>query len=129
MFSDRTCWELSTNKITELYESFKKNNVSVLDLTISNPTKCEFRYPKDKIIQALYKDENIFYSPDSQGLLSAREAVCRYYAEKNINITPDQVFLTASTSEGYSFLFRLLANPCDNVLFPRPSYPLFEFLV
>jgi aspartate/methionine/tyrosine aminotransferase len=70
----------------------------------------------------------MLYSPASRGHLAAREAVCRYYAEKGFSVSPEQIFLTASTSEAYSYLFRLLVNSGEQVLFPSPSYPLFAFL-
>src|SRR6185437_15144463 len=76
--------------------------------------------------------ESLDYDPQPQGLLSAREAVARYYDHVAVGnrtqVSPEQIFLTTSTSEAYSFLFRLLCDPGDEVLVPRPSYPLFEFL-
>ncbi len=70
----------------------------------------------------------MFYEPDSHGLLEARKAVCGYYADKGILLDPRQIFITASTSEAYSFLFRLLLNVGDEILVPKPSYPLFDYL-
>ena len=72
--------------------------------------------------------KNLVYEPDPRGVLSARQAVCAYYAQKGAPVFPDQVFLTSGTSEAYQFLFRLLANPGDEVCAAEPSYPLFVTL-
>ena len=128
MFSSRTQWKFNTNKISELLESLKQHDVDVIDLTVSNPTQCGLLFP-GKILSSLGQGENSFYEPSAQGLLKAREAVCRYYDEKGLDVHPDQVFLTASSSESYSLLFRLLLDPDEHCLFPQPSYPLFDFLI
>jgi alanine-synthesizing transaminase len=128
MFADRTNWELAANKLTMLLDELRRQNAPLLDLTESNPTACGFSYPPE-VLSALANPNNLRYAPEAQGLLSARQAVCAYYAKKGIQLKPEQIFLTASTSEAYSFLFRLLLNPGDEALFPAPSYPLFQFLV
>lgn len=128
MFADRTDWKLTSNKLATLLHELRERNVSLLDLTESNPTNCGFSYPPE-IISALADFQNLRYTPEAQGMRPAREAVCAYYQKKGIRIAPEQVFLTASTSEAYSFLFRLLLNPQEEALFPAPSYPLFQFLV
>jgi len=115
-FSKRTNWADSSNALSQLLSSKRKNKEKILDLTESNPTRCGFN------------SENIPYDPDPHGLLEAREAVCRYYADKKTRVTPDQIFLTAGTSEAYAFLFRLLADPRDRILAPEPSYPLLDYL-
>ncbi|MDP2653000.1 MAG: pyridoxal phosphate-dependent aminotransferase [Candidatus Omnitrophota bacterium] len=127
-FSRRTDWELSANRLTSLWEDLRRGG-QVYDLTESNPTRCGFAYPSDRILPALSSPDNLSYLPHPQGLAAAREEVCRYYRRFRLPVDPSQVFLTSSTSEAYSFLFRLLADPDDRVLFPRPSYPLFQFLV
>ena len=99
-----------------------------MDLTQSNPTACGFKYPPE-ILKALNNPDNLRYNPQAKGMLTAREVVVGYYARKGISLSAEQVILTASTSEAYSFLFRLLADYNERVLFPCPSYPLFEFLV
>jgi len=129
MFANRTNWELTQNKISGILENFKKEGKTVLDLTESNPTNCGFAYPEKELQGALINPSNMRYTPSTKGILSAREAVAQYYKGKHIDVSPDQIFLTSSTSEGYSFLFRLLADPGETMLFPCPSYPLFEFLV
>lgn len=128
MFSNRTNWPLSSNRITQTLERLKKEKVTVIDLTESNPTRCGFACPSDKILQPLASDKNLRYDPQPQGSLEAREAVSRYYREQGHEVTVERIFLTAGTSEAYSYLFRLLADAGQEVLFPRPSYPLFQFL-
>ena len=117
------------NELIKKLKEIEGQNHFIYDLTESNPTRCEFAYPKLEILESLYSGKNILYDPSPQGFLEARQAICDYYLAKNYNVNPDQVFITTSTSEGYSFLFRLLTNPGERILFPRPSYPLFEFLV
>src|SRR3989339_350067 len=128
MFSNRTNWVFSSNRLVMLLDSLKKDKEKIIDLTQSNPTECGFYYPKEEILGALSNSGNLVYSPASKGMLSAREIVSEYYKDKGYEVDPDSIFLTSSTSEGYLFLFRLLADPGDRVLFPGPSYPLFEVL-
>jgi len=128
MFSSRTNWHREPNRLTELLASCRKNNKLIYDLTASNPTECGFSYPEQQFLSALANPQTLHYQPDSQGLLSAREVIARYYHEKNIRVDASQIFLTASTSEAYSLLAKLLCNVNERVLVPRPSYPLFEYL-
>jgi len=128
MFSRRTDWPLEKNPLTCLLEDFKNKNCEVFDLTVSNPTKSNIHYPEEQILQALCNDKNISYDPISFGALSARKAVASDYQKSGLSIDFNHVVLTSSTSEAYSFLFRLLLNPGEHILLPRPSYPLFEFL-
>ena len=100
----------------------------MLDLTISNPTLCEFAYPSDATLEALNKRQSLVYDPDPKGIVSARHAVAQYYWSHRAGVMPDDIVLTTSTSEAYSFLFRLLCDPEDVVLVAQPSYPLFDFL-
>jgi aspartate/methionine/tyrosine aminotransferase len=103
---------------------------AILDLTISNPTEAGIRPEATAVLAALSNLEAMHYDPQPRGLLSARQAVCRYYRESHgvPNLDPEQLILTTSTSEAYSYVFRLLCNPGDEILVPKPSYPLFEFL-
>lgn len=101
----------------------RKAGARILDLTESNPTRAGFVYPSTEILAALADPRAMTYEPSPRGLLSAREVVGRHY-----NLPAERMLLTASTSEAYSFLFQLLADPGDEILCPRPSYPLFEFL-
>jgi aspartate/methionine/tyrosine aminotransferase len=98
-----------------------------LDLTESNPTRAGLDYPP-KIVESFAGSEVLHYSPDPRGSSPARHAVAQYYNARGILAEPAQILLTASTSEAYAYLFKLLCNPGDEVLVPRPSYPLFEFL-
>lgn len=128
MFSNRTNWKLALNRFTEAQQEFANAGKDALDLTISNPTRAGLLYDEAAILDALRNAQSLDYDPQPKGLLSAREAVANYYKERGEIVSPDSLVLTTSTSEGYSYLFRLLCNPGDEVLVPKPSYPLFEFL-
>lgn len=128
MFAKRTEWEFQVNSLTSLLERLKQKNVDIIDLTESNPTRCQFSYPQDQILNSLSLQNNLSYDPQPKGMLSARQAVSRYYEKKGYPIDPERIFLTASTSEAYSYLFRLLADPGDHILIAQPGYPLFQFL-
>jgi len=128
MFASRTNWNLAENRLTKALTEHRRNGRVLLDLTVSNPTEVGFAYDERAILSALQNPGSLRYEPAPQGLLSAREAVVSYYAEKNALLSPADLFLTTSTSEAYSWLFRLLCNPGEEVLIPTPSYPLFDFL-
>jgi alanine-synthesizing transaminase len=129
MFSDRTNWKLTRNRLTEALEGVKSSGARVLDLTLSNPTRAGLLYGESRILQSLASPSALDYDPDPKGLPAARTAVAEYYAtDHNTAELDDRIILTTSTSEGYSFVFRLLCNPGDELLVPKPSYPLFEFL-
>jgi alanine-synthesizing transaminase len=130
MFSHRTGWRLSPNRFTEAQREVLAAGFDILDLTVSNPTRAELPYDVDAILAALARPEALDYDPQPKGLRSAREAVAKYYREQHeiFELDPESVILTTSTSEGYSYVFRLLCNPGDEILVPKPSYPLFEFL-
>jgi aspartate/methionine/tyrosine aminotransferase len=129
MFADRTNWNLTPNRLAEALARHRAGERGLLDLTASNPTECGFDYDERAILGALQQPQALHYRPDPRGLASSREAVCRYYAERgDSQVAAEQILLTTSTSEAYSFVFRLLCNPGDEVLVPEPSYPLFEFL-
>jgi alanine-synthesizing transaminase len=130
MFSKRTDWKLTPNRFTEVQRELHAAGREVLDLTISNPTRADLRCDAESILNSLSNREALEYDPQPKGLASAREAVAAYYREQHheFEIDPAALILTTSTSEGYSYVFRLLCNPDDEVLVPKPSYPLFEFL-
>lgn len=128
MFARRTEWPLERNALTRAVELRRQQGAPILDLTESNPTRCGFRYDSAAILEALARPASLLYQPEPRGPLPARQAVAAYYAERGAALDPAQIFLTASTSEAYSYLFRLLADPGDAVLAPQPSYPLFDFL-
>ncbi len=128
LFASRTNWNLTPNSLSEALAECRAAGKSVLDFTASNPTECGFTYDAEAILAALQDPAVLSYAPDPRGLLAAREAVCGYYATRSDVLTPDNLILTTSTSEAYSFVFRLLCESGDEVLVPQPSYPLFDFL-
>jgi aspartate/methionine/tyrosine aminotransferase len=128
MFASRTNWNLAENRLAQALAEHRRSGRPLFDLTLSNPTEAGFTYDAPAILSALQNPASLRYEPAPQGLLRAREAVARYYAEKNVQVSPTDLFLTTSTSEAYSWLFRLLCNPGDEILIPTPSYPLFDFL-
>ncbi len=128
MFSRRTAWNLAPNRYTEALEDHKRAGRELLDLTASNPTTVGLTYRESELLHSLTDHAGLTYQPSAQGLPSARQAVASNYAEKGSRISPDDLILTTSTSEAYSFVFRLLCDPGDTVLIPAPSYPLFDFL-
>ena len=127
-FSARTEWDLAETRLARALRERRAAGRPILDLTVSNPTQCGFRYDEAGVLAALSDPRAVIYDPDPRGMRSAREAVCRYYAVRGAPVGPDQVFLTTSTSEAYSWLFRLLCDAGDEVLIAQPSYPLFDFL-
>lgn len=127
-FSQRTEWQRQTNRITQVHEELKQTYTDIIDLTLSNPTQCGFSYPQQIILDALQDPAVLRYVADAHGLEDARRAIAELYGRRGLSILLDNIFLTASTSEAYAYIFRLLADPQDSVLFPAPSYPLFHFL-
>jgi alanine-synthesizing transaminase len=128
MFASRTNWNLKPNRLAEALERHKSGGRRLLDLSASNPTECGFKYDAPAIMRSLCAPASLQYHPDPKGLKSARQAVSDYYPERGQRIAIDDLILTASTSEAYSFIFRLLCNPGDELLIPTPGYPLFDFL-
>jgi alanine-synthesizing transaminase len=130
MFSDRTNWRLEQNALTQALQEARRAGQKILDLTVSNPTEAGIRPGAGAVLSALANPKAMHYDPQPRGLLEARQAVSRYYLEShNVpDLDPERIILTTSTSEAYSYVFRLLCNPDDEVLVPKPSYPLFEFL-
>jgi aspartate/methionine/tyrosine aminotransferase len=127
MFSSRLHWDFRANRISEALAAKRRAGAEILDLTESNPTRAGFVYPPG-MLDAFGDAEALRYNPSPGGLLRAREAVSAYYAARGREVSPGRILLTASTSEAYAYLFKLLANPGDAVLVPRPSYPLFDYL-
>ena len=155
MFSTRTSWKLAPNRLTLAHQEAVQQGREILDLTVSNPTRVGFAYDETAILDALRNPKSLDYDPQPKGLRSAREAVAQYYpcrsdtpvdrargrpvlghpspcskgaGPNQRQVNPDAIVLTTSTSEGYSYIFRLLCNPADEILVPKPSYPLFDFL-
>jgi aspartate/methionine/tyrosine aminotransferase len=128
MFSHRTEWKLTPNRFTEAQKEVQSSGVDVIDLTVSNPTVADLHYEAETILSALMNPAAMIYDPQPKGMRSAREAVASYYRRQHETVDPESLVLTTSTSEGYSYVFRLLCNAGDSILVPKPSYPLFEFL-
>jgi alanine-synthesizing transaminase len=128
MFAKRTNWDLTPNRLGEALASHRAAGKPLLDLTVSNPTECGFAYKDAEILRALSNPGALSYEPNPRGMESARCAVSAYYAERGEIVAIEDIFLTTSTSEAYSYVFRMLCDPGDEVLIPSPSYPLFDFL-
>jgi alanine-synthesizing transaminase len=128
MFSRRTPASLASNRLSAALAGRRRAGLPVLDLTRSNPTQCGIALPQDEILAALANPRALAYSPDPKGWAGARIAVAAHHARQGFHADPERLFLAASTSEAYSWAFKLLCEPGDEVLAPRPSYPLFECL-
>src|SRR3984885_4396648 len=130
MFSHRTNWQLSPNRFTQALGEVRLAGKKILDLSASNPTRIGLHYDERAILGALASSNSLDYDPQSKGLRAARAAVANYYRNEHgvCDLDPDRLILTSSTSEGYSYVFSLLCNPGDELLVPKPSYPLFDFL-
>ena len=126
MFSSRASFDLSPNPLAAALA--RRGDRALFDLTASNPTRASIPYDSGAILSALAQPASLVYEPAPFGLASAREAVANDLSGHGPPVDPARVLLTASTSEAYSFLFKLLCDPGDEVLVPRPSYPLFEHL-
>jgi hypothetical protein len=128
MFSSRFSHDLTPEALSEVLDAHRLAGTELLDLTETNPTRAGFDYPGPEILGALGDPGALVYEPSPRGLRAAREGVADYYRSLGRRVDPDSIFLTASTSEAYAFVFKLLADPGDEILVPRPSYPLFELL-
>jgi len=128
MFAKRTNWNMAPNRLSEALAAHRAAGKPLLDLTVSNPTECGFEYDRSAILKALSNPDALSYEPNPRGLESARRAVAAYYADRKEDVSAEDIFLTTSTSEAYSYVFRTLCDPGDELLIPSPSYPLFDFL-
>jgi aspartate/methionine/tyrosine aminotransferase len=128
LFADRTNWNLEPNRLSEALARHRVAGKPLIDLTASNPTECGFTYDRERILSALADPQSLSYEPEPKGLLAAREVIVGYYADRGDHVAASDMLLTTSTSEAYSFVFRILCNPGDEVLIPTPSYPLFDLL-
>jgi alanine-synthesizing transaminase len=129
MFSQRTTWKLTPNKYTRALEEIRASGEQLIDLTVSNPTECGLEYDSAAILRAFQNENSLAYEPQAKGLLAARQELARYYRDDHkVPVNPESLVLTTSTSEAYSYVFRLLCDPFDEILVPKPSYPLFDFL-
>jgi aspartate/methionine/tyrosine aminotransferase len=127
-FSKRTAWDLRETAWARELGRICASGAKLFDLTASNPTHCGFRYEPAAVLSPLVSPRALGYSPDPRGSIAARQAVCRYYAAHGVETDPANLLLTTGSSEAYSFLFRLLADPGDEILIAQPGYPLFDFL-
>ncbi|WP_419806807.1 pyridoxal phosphate-dependent aminotransferase [Terriglobus sp.] len=128
-FSTRTNFGSEADPLTEALALRRRAGLPVLDLTESNPTRCGLGLDRELLLPPLSGDANCTYRAEPFGPSAAREAiVSAYYGERGVTVAPEQMVLTASTSEAYSFLFRLFCEPGDHVMVPQPSYPLFDLL-
>lgn len=127
-FSARTAWELGENALTAKVRERRARGEPVLDLTTSNPTACGFVYEAEALLSPLAAPAALEYEPQPFGLERARAAVAHYYRDHGAKVPVERICLTTSTSEAYSYLFRLLCDPGDEVLIATPSYPLFDFI-
>ncbi len=126
-FASRTNWNFSPNAIARKLDRLQEAGVRFLDLTESNPTACGINVSAG-VLAPLAHARNRLYKPSALGDLKAREALAKYFRRQRVYVSPENIVLTASTSEAYSFAMRLLVNPGENVLFPSPSYPLLDHL-
>ena len=126
-FSKRTEWNTEESALALAHRERVQAGLPVADLTASNPTRCGFVYDAH-LLAPLADQRALDYDPQSLGLLRTREAVCGYYRDHGVVVRPDRVALTTSTSEAYSFLFKLLCDAGSEIVVPQPGYPLFDFL-
>lgn len=126
-FSRRTGWNTEESDLARAHRRRVEAGLPIADLTASNPTRCGFDFSPD-LLQALTDTRAFDYDPQPRGLPAAREAVCAYYKEHGVGLDPAQIVLTTSTSEAYSYLFRLVCDPGSEILVPQPGYPLFDYL-
>ncbi len=127
MFSQRVPTDLRANRLSAAVSARRASGQPFIDLTLTNPTTAGIRYPEN-LLAPLAAVEALRYAPEPFGLRRAREAVAADYARRGTSVAPDRIVLTASTSEAYSLLFKLICDPGDDVLVPIPSYPLFDHL-
>ena len=127
MFSSRASLDLTPNRQSALLAELLGRGIPIIDLTLSNPTEAGFVYP-DSLFVPLGDPASLRYEPSPFGMASARDAISGDYARRGITVPAERIVLTASTSEAYSLIFKLLCDPGDAVIVPVPSYPLFEHL-
>jgi aspartate/methionine/tyrosine aminotransferase len=127
-FSSRIRDDLEPNEFFRAVEIRRAGQAPLFDLTVSNPTLAGLEYPWEEIRATLAEAANLRYQPDPRGLPAARAAVAEYYRLHGRTVAPESIVLTSGTSEAFSFLFKLLCDPGEGILFPKPSYPLVELI-
>src|SRR5208283_3966903 len=120
-------WNTEESEMSQAHRLRAAAGLPIADLTASNPTRCGFDYDPG-LLASLTDPQALDYDPQPRGSLHARQAVCGYYADHSVAVRPEQIVLTTSTSEAYSFLFRLLCDAGSEIVVPQPGYPLFDFL-
>ena len=127
MLSRRTRWDRTPNRLAALLERKRAQGARLIDLTETNPTRVGLT-PPTELLAPLADPGSLRYEPEPLGMPEARAAVAADFARRGARVSSDSILLTASTSEAYAYLFKLLCDPGDVVLVPRPSYPLFDYL-
>jgi len=127
IWSHRVDADLAVNRLTTALAALRADGRSIIDLTLSNPTIAGLDYPRG-MLDGLADARGLVYRPEAFGLRTAREAVAADYGRRGVSVEAGRIVLTASTSEAYSFLFKLLCDPGTEILVPRPSYPLLDHL-
>ncbi len=127
-FSSRLDWSVPENRLAAAERERRASGRPLLDLTVSNPTRAALPYPAEAIAAAFVDPAVAGYEPAPRGLSSARAAVAADYARRGAALDPARIVLTASSSESYALLFKLVGDPGQAILVPEPSYPLFEYL-
>ena len=127
IWSNRVDANLAANRLTTTIAALRAKGRPIIDLTLSNPTVADFKYPPG-LLNALGHTRGLVYRPEPFGLREAREAVAADYERRGVSVSASRIVLTASTSEAYSLLFKVLCDPGADILVPRPSYPLLDHL-
>jgi aspartate/methionine/tyrosine aminotransferase len=133
VLSARTAWDLAANRLAARLEAARGGGGAarpLLDLTEANPTRAGLAWPPARLAAALLGagPDLAAYDPDPRGAPDARAAVAGYLRGRGCEVAPERILLTASTSEAYGFLLKLLCDPGDEVLVPAPAYPLLDLL-
>jgi alanine-synthesizing transaminase len=128
VFSHRLSWDRPENALAIIEQARREAGQPIVDLTVSNPTQVGLPYPEATLRQALCDADAAAYHPTPRGLLQARVAIAADQTRRGLTVDPERLVVTASSSESYGLLFKLLCDPGDTVLVPEPSYPLFDYL-
>jgi len=112
---------------SEVQKDAAAGGLAFIDMTVSSPLRVGLLFDVTPAVDAVKQEFNL-WDVNPAGTLKAREAVSEYYRSRGGNFTPEQILLTASTSEAYSILFKAFCNPGDAILTPVPGYPLLDTL-